>query len=475
MALGDILGGGIGTLVDSVDEGLRKIGLLGPGIGMRTPQTFPTQQQSPTLGPGVGAQPQPAQPLNANPAVAGAPSPENDRAAKIASGQIAAPDPNAYVAGEPSRGRKIGAVLGGIGEGILSGGSIPKGIAMADYIRNGPQRNLDKQFARDTAEYGLQAKQGQAQEAAQNTALGQEKTKAETQRDLGEAAHQQAEADALRNPTPKVGLTGDEQTFASMQGKINPATGKLYTDLEITGAIAQAKQDVKPNKALTLEEQYDEAIKSGNTTRSNQLLTEMRSVSGAKKEPKDMTAHNDARSDKSYQFNSTQLETLRKPIEQRVEKIGIAIDNLQQRTPQGDALAAPEILTAMVGGQGSGLRMNEAEISRIIGGATKWTQLKTQLNKWSLDPQHVTFTDDQRNQMMAILKAGRDKASKKQAAIEEAEQGLVDHDDPQDHRKIVNDARKKLDSIDGGQGQAATGGESKDEFGQFGGVAHGPQ
>ena len=145
-------------------------------------------------------------------------------------------------------------------------------------------------------------------------------------------------------------------------------------------------------------------------------------------------------------------------METRLDKINTAIDNLNQKNPQADALAAPEILTAMVGGQGSGLRMNDAEISRIIGGATKWTQLHTALNAWSTDPQHASFTDEQRRQMAEILAVGKTKLLAKQKIFEEANDALINSDDPKEHRRIMNDTRKKLDQIDAGGGGGAAGG-----------------
>ena len=36
----------------------------------------------------------------------------------------------------------------------------------------------------------------------------------------------------------------------------------------------------------------------------------------------------------------------------------------------------------MAGGQGNGLRMNEAEISRIVGGRTNWESFKAKLGAW---------------------------------------------------------------------------------------------
>ena len=127
----------------------------------------------------------------------------------------------------------------------------------------------------------------------------------------------------------------------------------------------------------------------------------------------------DAANDRSYQFNSTQLEKVRTPIDALANRMSTLTQNTNFHTPQADSLLAPEILSVVAGGQGSGLRMNQAELERIAGGATKWTQLQTELNKWSTDPAHATFTDEQRNQMRQIVGSIQSKVSAQQKILED--------------------------------------------------------
>jgi hypothetical protein len=63
-----------------------------------------------------------------------------------------------------------------------------------------------------------------------------------------------------------------------------------------------------------------------------------------------------------------------------VPRFGRLRDTLNQKSPQADALVAPELLTVIAGGQGSGLRMNEAEIARSVGGRSHLEDLKAALN-----------------------------------------------------------------------------------------------
>jgi hypothetical protein len=164
-----------------------------------------------------------------------------------------------------------------------------------------------------------------------------------------------------------------------------------------------------------------------------------------------------ARSDKSYQFNSSQIEKIAAPIDQAISRLGRLQDTINQKTPQADALVAPELLTVMAGGQGSGLRMNEAEISRVIGGRTNFESLKAALNKWQLDPSKgLSITDPQREQIRALMAEVNNKLVAKQNALNEARQGLVESNDPDEHKRIVVNARTKMNQIDQGGGQKQT-------------------
>ena len=103
----------------------------------------------------------------------------------------------------------------------------------------------------------------------------------------------------------------------------------------------------------------------------------------------------------------------------------------------------------MSGGQGSGLRMNEAEISRIVGGRSKWESLKASINQWQTDPTKArSITPEQDKQIRALVDTVHQKLVKKQAILDGAEESLINSDDPKQHREIVAGARKQLDAID---------------------------
>jgi hypothetical protein len=166
-----------------------------------------------------------------------------------------------------------------------------------------------------------------------------------------------------------------------------------------------------------------------------------------------------AGAEKSYTTQSKRLDTMGKPISDAVARLGRLQDTLRQNSPQADALVAPELLTVMAGGAGSGLRMNEAEIQRVVGGRSKWESLKASMNQWSLDPSKAnSITPEQRQQIRALTSEVQRKLLAKQAILTKADEDLVETDDPAEHRRIVVRAKRALSDIDEGREPGAGGG-----------------
>lgn len=156
-----------------------------------------------------------------------------------------------------------------------------------------------------------------------------------------------------------------------------------------------------------------------------------------------------SRLDKSYQFTTGQLNTVRKPIDDALDRVNRLRMSIAEKSPQADALIAPELLTAMAGGQGSGLRMNEAEISRIVGGRTHWESIKAAVNKWKLDPSKgLSINDEQRREISSLIDKRYELLQKKANILDNAQQQLIDTQDVTSHRKILADTRKALSGVD---------------------------
>lgn len=163
------------------------------------------------------------------------------------------------------------------------------------------------------------------------------------------------------------------------------------------------------------------------------------------------------RSDQSYNNAQHELDTIAKPVSDLVTRMTRLQDTLNQNSPQADALVAPELLSVMSGGSGSGLRMNEAEIQRIVGGRSHWEDLKSAVAKWQLDPSKpFLITPEQRGQIRKLVEAVAQRTTAKQDAVNEAYKSLGTETDPAKHRQITTGLRRILSDIE--QGKAGTGG-----------------
>lgn len=151
------------------------------------------------------------------------------------------------------------------------------------------------------------------------------------------------------------------------------------------------------------------------------------------------------RGDQSYRFHAAELDKVAKPVADLQSRIGGLQDMLAQNSPQADALVGPKLLTVLVGGQGSGVRVNNAEIERTVGGKSKWQALEGAINQWNLDPTKAgTILPEQRKQIRALVQLVADKTNAKESAIRDARTRLTTSNDPMEHRKILTDVQQKV-------------------------------
>jgi len=161
----------------------------------------------------------------------------------------------------------------------------------------------------------------------------------------------------------------------------------------------------------------------------------------------------DTRMDRSYALNDKAVDVLEKPIMDQSVRLSRLRDTMNQMTPAADALIAPELITVMAGGAGSGVRITEPEQARTIGGRSNWESLKAALNKWSLDPtQALSITPAQRQQMRALMGVVFDKLQRKQQLVDDARQELINAPSVEAHRQVVATLKKNLNAVDTGTG-----------------------
>jgi hypothetical protein len=443
---------------DDEEEELKKQGILYPPA-VPAPRTA-TDPTPPPLDPSVGAPP----PGGVAPAMPVSSAPQPDFGTAMANTIGAPPNPKDYQPAKPTIGKRIAM-------GMAAFGGPATGRIAEENIYERPAQQAQQQYA--------------AAENAYRNKFTDTMAMQKEQREQGTANattnEANARADALRNPPPKQGATPEETTLHDLMTgnngspRINPDTQKPYQYLEAYGAVNQAKTDTKAPKAGDdLEKFYQQGVAEKrwpDSTKGREAAEA--AFTGAKRNPEAGAEKANARDDREYQYAQTAITNLRKPIADRAERFSRLADTMDQGTPQSDALVAPELLSVMAGGQASGLRMNQAEIERIVGGRTKWEDLKAKIDAWQLDPSKgFALTPAQRTQVKALMNAAGGRIQKKIDIIDDANEQLSTAG-PGDYRRILSETTKKLDQADKptkeGSGGKITIDEARDYLKKAGG------
>lgn len=124
------------------------------------------------------------------------------------------------------------------------------------------------------------------QNQAIDTDIAQNQETAKTGESNARATEQNAQAEALKHPKPEKTGTPEDEAFLSLVGTPNPDTGKPYTALEAFQKTSQAKQDVRPpQKPDNIDQQYADAIQSGDHQTAERLLKVKRDMAAAGQSP----------------------------------------------------------------------------------------------------------------------------------------------------------------------------------------------
>lgn len=342
--------------------------------------------------------------------------------------------------------------LGGWKDGLLKALDVAGQIALPNVEENIP------------GSAGYKRLQEQRGVATQEKQLGLRKSSADIENTQAETGLRRAQTEAALKPGPTE-KNVDQIIAEATQDAINRGVDP-NTDTKVLQAIdvkqrGQKEPAAKPDTAVQEQQRYEGIQQKMNLKQpvqpadaawakgyeKNKTLGPY--AAAAAQAPQKSTE----RSDRSFQYNNSALDKVATPIDQAQGRLGRLNDAIAQNSPQADALIAPELLSVMAGGAGSGLRMNEAEISRIVGGRSKWESLKAAINQWSTDPSKAnSITPEQRQQIRALVKTVQDKLNAKQQIIDESRNSLIDADDPKEHRRIVSETKKQLDAIDAGEG-----------------------
>jgi hypothetical protein len=157
------------------------------------------------------------------------------------------------------------------------------------------------------------------------------------------------------------------------------------------------------------------------------------------------------RGDRSYALHIRELDGISKPVTDRLERLIRTQDTLAQDNPTSDALIAPELMTTIAGGAGSGVRITNSEINAIQGGRTAFETLKARAGYILNNPNKgYAFTSVQRQQIKQLLGIVSGKLVAKQNAINDAYREVSTETDPTKHRTTLATTKKKLSDIDMG-------------------------
>ena len=264
----------------------------------------------------------------------------------------------------------------------------------------------------------------------------------------------------------------DQAKFAQDYGPLGARQDQLQGLIDWRYQVLNPGKQTPPDFVLppnATAKDWDRVDKAMNAIETAQGTAAQRATANAIRNQTFQLAKQ-AADETNYQHNLAELDRQFKPVTDALPRFQRLQTTLAQNSPQADALVAPELLTIMAGGAGSGLRMNEAEITRILGGRSKWQDLQAAAQKWSLDPTKASsITPEQRQQIRSLTDAVGQKMQQQMNVYSGARQQLLGTADPTGRRKIVSDSAQRsaqISAAEGGgggtggmiqEGQTATG------------------
>jgi hypothetical protein len=374
-----------------------------------------------------------------------------------------------YLAHSPwgSEGNHPG-ILGKIAHGLARTGEVAADIVspgLMTAIPGTPERMARQQAAtQGTLGQDVAANTARmAEEAKESKPSAQDTFKEATQGGITDPAHpelgpQQAYVDE-HDPT-KIHYLGP------MPAKEGTAANTPAADADLADYKQRVANSGLTGKALEvygnaptgatkaeLDKRFDEATKLRGMNQADAehaLADQARTDAAAehKTEHTETAAHTATeQTGKVYDNYSKQVDKVKDPVDAIGARAGLAIKNLDLKDKAADALVAPEILTLAAGGQGSGLRMNEAEIQRIVGGRDVWDTLKSKINY--LRTKGGTFDDVQRAQLKQIATYIADRSSAISSVLDVTRENmLAGQSDESAVRKSYNDGKKVVSNIE---------------------------
>lgn len=156
------------------------------------------------------------------------------------------------------------------------------------------------------------------------------------------------------------------------------------------------------------------------------------------------------------------------PLEQTAQKIANIKERIANGMPQDWANVPAMVLSLSAGGQGSGLRMNQALIEQELGGAGKWAQLQGFAQQFNPNTDNASKIGDIQKAQFKSVVASIDKQVQARLDVVNGARTQLNAASPSDtsaHRAIADGVHTKLQQLDqqpGGGVTAVTGKAQRD-------------
>lgn len=257
--------------------------------------------------------------------------------------------------------------------------------------------------------------------AAHQQVLAQQKTQAETAEAAGKGAQAQSEADIkakqLAGMTPK-GLLPEEQV----------------RNQQAAATLAQTQQ--KTNEEIRHDKTSEATARFEAGTQATRAAAETSLAASAQGDRETNTLTH------AHQANLTSAQS-------QMEKINEASTMLNSGNAETQALAVPKVLSALVSGQGSGVRITQPELNNVahargvVGDVQGWLQ-KVSSGK--------NLTDEQSNQLKGILSDVGNRIKQKMQISNDAINSIQSAPDKASKIAADQGARYKINALDSGAG-----------------------
>lgn len=433
-------------LEDDEDERLRG----GKGASGAYPPVGPTPQPSgtnmqPTLGgdnlSGFEDAPPPSPAPGGEPSFGIQPGPSRSVAMEGTVGHR--PQESDYPAATPQgwKGRLAPLM---VGMAAMSPNDPQAGQRTYNELYVAPKERATGQFNKATEEYERRVADEQREEDLSRQSRAEASTEglqgAEADRNRAAADKDRKESKSQAAATVTVG----DGKGGSMVKQWNDKTQRYDIDVA-PGAM--------PTGANEEERYFQQGVKDGKWNNDSDGRKKATiEYSANKRDPQVDLDRQAGMDERAYEHWSKRLDDTAKPYRDRQERLGRLHQTLDMNSPAADALVAPEILSAMAGGQGSGIRMSEQEIMRIVGGRNAWQDLKSKLLRYQADPtKPFLITPEQRKQTRDLINAIELRNSQRLKVVQEAGDNMLEAShkgDTRAYRDVYSHAIQELDRAD---------------------------